>query len=383
MSLDAEKKESISMEPALWTKIREEYRLPAETRIARLRSSMIEIYQLSLPNGSHRILRFHPPRGDHRLLATQLELLNYVSDHGSVDILKPLKTSKGEFVAVVEAVGNSVSVHVVMYSFIEGRPITECVSESTIRLVGETLGLLDLILRRADSEINPKPSDVLGKWRVDVALRYIVLQIEANFARYNLIPDPLQHKKVLSRILSLAPILAGYCRHISRRLPHQILHGDAHLENLLFDGFRVGVIDFDNFKYAPRIFELAPVLHSLHDIYDGGADSLLDRYRELLLQGYRDHADLTDEEVKSFPLFEAFRLFAGIDWIAGGNEGIEAQQDLIRSISKPLDEVSALLDGYERLLTSFQRLSSRLTIRIETRNLSRFLARKRREILYV
>ena len=82
-------------------------------------------------------------------------------------------------------------------------------------------------------------------------------------------------------------------------LPHQVIHGDANPENFLAEGDRiVGLVDFGDCLYAPRICELAICLPYMMMDRDDPMEAA-----KALIEGYCSVIDLSDEELDVlFPL---------------------------------------------------------------------------------
>jgi len=138
---------------------------------------------------------------------------------------------------------------------------------------------------------------------------------------------------------------------MKRCLPHQLLHLDAHLDNLIFDGLKIGILDFENMAYGPRIYELAAPFHTIYEL-DGSkqTDNSPNGSAELikaLLEGYESYIPLSQSEKKGFPLFRALRLFAELSW-AIGRQNLPAWKKWLRlNGTATVHHIVALLDEYE------------------------------------
>ena len=88
-----------------------------------------------------------------------------------------------------------------------------------------------------------------------------------------------------------------------------LIHADLVPENLLIDGDRVQVIDFDDAGFGWHLFELATSLYFIT------GDSIYPAAREALIRGYRSERRLTDEMLKKLPLFLAARGTTYLGWV--------------------------------------------------------------------
>jgi Ser/Thr protein kinase RdoA (MazF antagonist) len=88
-----------------------------------------------------------------------------------------------------------------------------------------------------------------------------------------------------------------------------LIHADLVPENVLIDGNRVRVIDFDDAGFGWHLFELATSLYFLT------ADAIYTTAREALIQGYRSEREMSDETLAWLPLFLAARGTTYLGWV--------------------------------------------------------------------
>lgn len=98
-----------------------------------------------------------------------------------------------------------------------------------------------------------------------------------------------------------------------------LIHADLRLANLLVDGDRLGVIDFDDcgfswfvydFASAVSFFEHEPIVAELQDAW---------------VEGYRSIAPLAAEDIAAIPTFVMLRRFLLTAWVASHAETPTAQ----------------------------------------------------------
>jgi Ser/Thr protein kinase RdoA (MazF antagonist) len=111
--------------------------------------------------------------------------------------------------------------------------------------------------------------------------------------------------------------LRRYGRHLDN---FGMIHADLLPDNLLLDGGRLQLIDFDDAGFGWHMFELATALYFCQD------DQRYGQIKLALLRGYGLVKPLTDADIASLPLFMALRGFTYLGWIhTRQNEEIKAE----------------------------------------------------------
>ena len=105
---------------------------------------------------------------------------------------------------------------------------------------------------------------------------------------------------------AIADGLAAYAAGPDR---YGLIHADLVPENLLIDGNRVRVIDFDDAGFGWHLFELATSLYFIT------GNSLYPTARDALIRGYRSERPLPDAALESLPLFLAARGTSYLGWV--------------------------------------------------------------------
>ena len=88
-----------------------------------------------------------------------------------------------------------------------------------------------------------------------------------------------------------------------------MIHADFCPENLLVDGARVRLIDFDDAGFGWHLFELATALYFI------SGEPYFAEAKEALLEGYRTHRKLPDQRLESFQLFLLARGLTYVGWV--------------------------------------------------------------------
>ncbi len=106
---------------------------------------------------------------------------------------------------------------------------------------------------------------------------------------------------------------------ILRQLPKPadsfgLIHADLHPGNVVVNGERLHVIDFDDAGFGWHAYDVAVALKD----YEAHAD--FSAYRDALVEGYRGSREFSDEMLATIPLFMLIRVLASIGWIAARPE---------------------------------------------------------------
>jgi Ser/Thr protein kinase RdoA (MazF antagonist) len=117
---------------------------------------------------------------------------------------------------------------------------------------------------------------------------------------------------------------------------YSMIHADFCPENLLVEGDRVRLIDFDDAGFGWHMFELATALYFLI-----GGPTYMDA-RNALIEGYRAHRKLPDELLRDLELFLLARAFTYVGWVHTRPE-TETARELTPML---LDSACALAEDY-------------------------------------
>jgi Ser/Thr protein kinase RdoA (MazF antagonist) len=88
-----------------------------------------------------------------------------------------------------------------------------------------------------------------------------------------------------------------------------LIHADLVPENILVDGNRLRIIDFDDAGYGWHLFEIATSLYFIR------RDRHYETARDALIAGYRRHRALSDEHLRLLPMFLAARGTTYLGWV--------------------------------------------------------------------
>jgi Ser/Thr protein kinase RdoA (MazF antagonist) len=99
-----------------------------------------------------------------------------------------------------------------------------------------------------------------------------------------------------------------------------LIHADLVPENLLVDGPRVKVIDFDDAGFGWHLFELATSLYFIT------GDGIYPTARDALINGYRSQRQLSDGALEWLPLFLAVRGTTYLGWVHTRQGSVTARE---------------------------------------------------------
>ncbi len=99
-----------------------------------------------------------------------------------------------------------------------------------------------------------------------------------------------------------------------------LVHADLRLANLLVDGSRLGVIDFDDCGFSWFVYDFAAAISFMEH------EPFIPALMEAWLDGYREVAPLSEEDAAEIPIFIMLRRMLLTAWIASHAETPTAQE---------------------------------------------------------
>jgi Ser/Thr protein kinase RdoA (MazF antagonist) len=241
------------------------------------RSSANFIYRFQ-DQDSMRYLRFADASERSReAIEAEMAILEAVTRAGIL-IATPVASKRGNTVETVDTEWGTF--HAVVFSALEGQQHElDDLSESGFRGWGETLGRL----HAATSAIAPMPARPAWSDHVAFIQNYLPAEspsLQAEFAE-------------LVAAISALP---------ETRETYGLVHGDFELDNLVWNGAHVGILDFDD---CSRFWYAADIAFALRDLFEEGADIGDPRFR-VFVDGYRMFFPLSEEHIGNVPLFLRF-----------------------------------------------------------------------------
>jgi Ser/Thr protein kinase RdoA (MazF antagonist) len=90
---------------------------------------------------------------------------------------------------------------------------------------------------------------------------------------------------------------------------YSMIHADLSPENILVEGDNMRLIDFDDAGFGWHLFELVTSLYFIQE------EPYFERAQEALIEGYRAHRQLPDQQLEQLPLFFLARGLTYIGWV--------------------------------------------------------------------
>ena len=315
------------------------YRLPLDERAERLRALARDallrwgvrdcepqilkvrenaVFRVQAADANAAVLRVHR-HGYHSDAALRSELawLEALNAEG-IAVPAVILSAAGEPFEIVEVEGVPEPRQVDMLSWMPGVPIGT-IEEGLNPAIADVHGVFEAVGRLAarlhnQTEVWPQPPGF----------------VRHAWDREGLVgPEPLwgrfweaavlgaEERRLIHRAKAQVHVdLTAYGRPPRR---YGLIHADLNLDNMLFDGERVIILDFDDCGFGWHHFDLSTVWTLFH-----GSD-LADAMRAGVVEGYRRERDLPDEELACMPLFELGRAFSYLGWVHTRSETASAQ----------------------------------------------------------
>jgi Ser/Thr protein kinase RdoA (MazF antagonist) len=256
------------------------------------------------------VFRVHRP-GYHTReeIAAELAWLAALDSDGVVATLTPIAQTHGELIADIDDAGTIR--HVVAFEFLPGKEPDEA---SGLAGWFRELGAVSARLHAHSRAWTPPPGFIRKTW---------------NF-RTTLGDTPLwgDWREGLGLTPQDRPVLEAVAETLRRRLADYgedaekfgLVHADLRLANLIIDGERLSVIDFDDCGFSWYLYDFAAAISFLeHEPY---IPDLLSAW----IAGYRTVAPLSDADAAMIPTFIMLRRMLLTAWIASHSETPTAQQ---------------------------------------------------------
>ncbi|MBN8186118.1 phosphotransferase [Salipiger thiooxidans] len=250
------------------------------------------------------ILRVHRPAYHTKAeIESELAWINALRDGGAVETPEPLLARNGTHIASFE--DGDETRHVVAFTYMSGH---EPEASEGLAAGFEILGAISARLHRQVRDWTPPEGFTRKTWNFDTAFGPAPLWGDWRAA---LGMTPAQ-KEVLDRLCDVLDArLAAYGAGPDR---FGLVHADLRLANLLQDGDRLGVIDFDDCGFSWFIYDFAAAVSFLE------TEPYIPALQEAWVRGYRSVAPLSDEHVAMIPTFILFRRLLLTAWIASHSE---------------------------------------------------------------
>lgn len=255
------------------------------------------------------ILRVHRPGyHDRDEIASELEWILDLRRQGIVATPKPLLRADGSYIGCMHAAGDAR--HVVGFEFMSGaEPST---SDGIVPAFRELGAISARLHRHAQAWRRPAgfrrktwnyrsmlgAAPLWGDWREAIGLDAAGQAVLERASR------------------ALETFLAAFGEGPER---FGLVHADLRLANLLVDGDRLGVIDFDDCGFSWFVYDFAAAVSFFEH------DPIVAELQDSWVDGYRSVAPLSEADVAAIPTFVFLRRFLLTAWVASHAETPTAQ----------------------------------------------------------
>jgi Ser/Thr protein kinase RdoA (MazF antagonist) len=271
------------------------------------------------------LLRVHRPARHGRFIdstaAIRSELRWLTALRAQTDLLvpQPLSTRDGELTTAASAPGVPQPRICSVLRWMDGRRYTDSPRPVHLHRLG---GAMARLHNHADTW--PRPDDFVRiRWDWETFFGDTMQYGGINAAQvWDLLPDDLRGS--FERV-------AARARRVMTRLgdgPDAVglIHADLHLDNALFAGGDVRLIDFDDCGVGYRLYDVAVALWELRHRADYEA------FRTALVAGYTAHRSLSAEHLAYLDTFIAVREVAFGLWFVGTAQVNPAFQDRLPNV---------------------------------------------------
>jgi Ser/Thr protein kinase RdoA (MazF antagonist) len=280
-------------------------------RFFRSSANFLYVFQLS---GQRYFLRFADGAERSReTIESEVELLNWLAGAG-IDVAAPVRASNGGFVTTTDM--ELGTFHAVVFPELQGAQIElGDVDDARFREWGAALGRLHAALK----DYPGQGASYRRTWRDDLALA----------SKYIPPDEPVLRDEweQIARSITALPV---------DRVRYGLIHFDFELDNLIWNGHHIGILDFDD---CAHYWYAADIAFAVRDLFVDGADLGNGSFRELI-QGYSAICPLDEASIAQVPLFlrlsrliQYARMARSLDLAEDGTypDWLEALQGNLRS----------------------------------------------------
>jgi Ser/Thr protein kinase RdoA (MazF antagonist) len=286
------------------------------------------VFRTRLPDGRSAALRLHRPNY-HReeALRAELDFSAYLASDG-LNVPQPIPARDGSLFVVSETSADGTRQFASLVSWMDGAPLgrTGIPLDLPPKLAIETfhrLGSLFATLHASADRYPHPPGFMRPRWDLDGLLGEAPL-----WGRFWDCPglDPRRAAALTRLREDLLARLQGFETHT---LDFGLIHADGVRENIMLSGGVIGLIDFDDFGFGFRLFELATAL------FKNREEACYLDLEAALLDGYGRNRPLPARAAELLNLFTVLRSLTYIGWAA-------ARPEMAAKVERYADEALTL-----------------------------------------
>ena len=267
-------------------------------------------YRIDRSDGARFILRLHRPGYQTAAsIRSELEWIAALRHDTALPVPRPLPGRDGELLQLVHT-GGQAARHAVLFAFEAGAMPTP---DTDLGGLFETLGGFAAVAHAHAASFRPSPGFKRQVWTAGS-----ILDADGLWGDWRRGPAvDATFRPVLERLdTALRADLEAYGHGADR---FGLIHADMRLGNLLVDGERVTLIDFDDCGFGWFMYDFAAAISFYEDHPRAG------EWRHRWLAGYRAHRHLSDADVAIIDTVVMMRRMALLAWIGSHGETPLAQ----------------------------------------------------------
>ena len=296
------------------------------------------VYRVRLADDKPAALRLHRP-GYHSVGTIRSELA--FSEHlaeGGLNVPQPLKTTAGEVLVDIAASGTAPHFASIV-SWTQGTPIGESgqpleQNEAVLSEIFTRLGEAMAELHNLADKFEKPESFSRPAWDQEGLLG------EAPFWGRFWDCDGLSRDQKISLSELRERLKQQLNLPVFQALDFGLIHADAVRENVMLDGNRLGLIDFDDSGFGYRLFDIATAL--LKNLSEPAYPLI----EASLIDGYRARRAISDAALKMLPVFLLLRSLTYIGWAA-------QRPEVAHKVARYADEALELAAAQKTVVVSY------------------------------
>lgn len=273
------------------------------------------------------VLRIHRP-GYHSddALRSELQWMDALAAAG-IDVPRVVPTRSGDLFGLRETGDTPAPVQADLFEWIDGRQFGEV--EAARRAKGQAiaslyraLGALAGDLHNQAASWTPPPGFVRHAWD-----ERGLAGADPFWGRFWDVPGLSQERRAMLRA-ARERVYSDLAALPKDRDSYSMIHADFSTDNVLVEGERLRLIDFDDAGFGWHLFEIAtPLYFVLHEEH-------FDDARDAMIAGYRSRRALPDEQLERLPLFFLARGLTYVSWVHTRPEADSARANGSRYIER-------------------------------------------------
>jgi len=227
-----------------------------------------------------------------------------------------------------------------MYEFFEGKNYSQTKYKNNFELFGSIVGEFTLTAKRIS-----KPSLDSKYLKEEIKLlEWFIPEIKDKKIFDNNVVEILQKSKYIAN---------NELKNL--KFPSQIIHGDIHMDNVLYNEKNKSylIIDIDGIRNRPRICDIVVIIsYSLTKNKKNNVKVI-----KSIMEGYSSKVKLTKKEKTSLPFFMIPRKIGELVFLySQRNKKILSEKEFRRFSKGSLDKLKIIIDQYDYLVKLFEKM---------------------------